>query len=169
MNEKGKSKMNKKDIELQRSLEFLANGWEVSKLDIDYLHETISLIVESIRQQQIVRTHITFKEVLSFYVYQEEVAYSETLDATYRLNDRGKDDNILVSEIGFHRNGFGQVKIECIDSEQTAIDAITSKTNMYFQVNNKDHFFIECNAIEINDDVFEGLIQSSESLKITLD
>jgi len=159
--------MNENEIKMNESLEFLVNGWEIAKLDIDYFNETITLLVESVKQQSILRTRVSFKEVLSYYVYQEEVVYNEDPYETYRLNNREKDDSSFVSEIGYHPNGFAHIKIKSLDSELTAIEEITSKTNLYFQVNNKDHFFIECNVIEINDETFEDLIQTSDSLRIT--
>ena len=148
-------------------LEYNVNGWEVSSLDINYLAETISLIVESVKEQNIVKTHVTFKEVLSYYVYQEPVVYDEELNKTYRLNAREYNNNNFVSEIGYHKNGFGHIKIESLNSDLTAIEEISSKTNFYFQVNNKDHFFIEANLVQINDETFSDLLQSSENFKIT--
>ncbi|MFS0875198.1 hypothetical protein [Solibacillus isronensis] len=62
---------NLKDI--QYLLEHHVNGWEISSLDINYFAETIFLIVESVKGQNIIKTHVTFKEVLSYFIYQEPV------------------------------------------------------------------------------------------------
>ena len=159
--------MNGNTPDIDYLLEHNVNGWEISSLDINYLAETISLIVESVKAQNIVKTHVTFKEVLSYYVYQEPVVYDEELNKTYRLNAREYNDNNFVSEIGYHKNGFGHIKIESLNSDLTAIEEISSKTNFYFQVNNKDHFFIEANLVQINDETFSDLLQSSGNLKIT--
>lgn len=152
--------------DIQSLLEHDVNGWEISSLEINYLTETISLIVESVRGQNIIKTYVTFKEVLSYYIYQEPVMYDQESNKTYRLNIREFNDTSFVSEIGYHQNGFGKIKIETLNPDLTAIEDISSKTNFYFQINNKDHFFIEANQVQINDETFSDLLQSSERLKI---
>ncbi|WP_339199175.1 hypothetical protein MKY27_07625 [Solibacillus sp. FSL R5-0449] len=147
-------------------LEHRVNGWEISSLDINYFAEMISLLVESVSGQNIIKTYVTFKEVLSYYIYQETVVYDQEANNTYRLNTRKFNDTSFVSEIGYHQNGFGKVKIETLNPDLRVIEDISSKTNFYFQVNNKDHFFIEANQVQINDETFCDLLQSSESLKI---
>ena len=155
---------NLKDI--QYLLEHNVNGWEISSLDINYFAETISLIVESVKGQNIIKTHVTIKEVLSYFIYQEPVVYDQESNKMYRLNDREYNDNNFVSEIGYHQNGFGKIKIESLNRDLSAIEDISSNTNFYFQVNNKDHFFIEANEVQINDETFSDLIQSSGIFKI---
>ena len=158
--------MNGNTPDIDYLLEHNVNGWEISSLDISYLAETISLVVESVKEQNIVKTHVTFKEVLSYYVYQEPVVYDEGSNKTYRLNTREYNDQNFVSEIGYHKNGFGHIRIESVEPDVTAIEEIGSKTNFYFQVNNKDHFFIEANLVQINDETFSDLLQRSEDLKM---
>ncbi|MEX3715976.1 hypothetical protein ABFV99_26770 [Cytobacillus horneckiae] len=136
-----------------------AEYWGISDLQIDYLSEKIHLKLESVLQQEILKTYITFKEVMSFYVYQE--AQIET----FRLNDREYNDSSQVSEISYHPNGFGHIKIESLEKDLKEIETISSKTNFYFQVNNKDCFFIEANAISIDDEEFNHLIADSTKLK----
>ncbi len=159
--------MNGDTPDIDYLLEHNVNGWEISSLDINYLAETISLIVESVKEQNIIKTHVTFKEVLSYYVYQEPVVYDEESNKIYRLNVREYNDQNFVSEIGYHKNGFGHIRIESVNPYLTAIEEISSKTNFYFQINNKDHFFIEANLVQINDETFRNLLQSSEDLKMT--
>ena len=159
--------MNGNRTDIEYLLEHNVNGWGISSLDISYLAETISLIVESVKGQSIVKTHVTFKEVLSYYVYQEPVVYDEESNKTYRLNTREYNDHNFVSEVGYHQNGFGHIRIESVDPDAAAIEEISSKTNFYFQVNNKDHFFIEANSVQINDETFSDLLQRSEDLKMT--
>lgn len=133
-------------------LEEQAEFWSINDLQIDYLSEKIHLKLESVSQQQIIKTYITFREVMSFYVFQETDSESS------RLNNRNYNDPNLLSEISYHPNGFAHVKIESLDAELKEIESINSKTNFYFQVNNKDCFFIEANVITINDQEFEGLL-----------
>lgn len=152
--------------DIQYLLDHRINGWEICSLEFNYFAETISLIVESVKGQNIIKTHVTFIEVLSYFIYQEPVVYDQESNKMYRLNDREYNDNNFVSEIGYHHNGFGKIKIKSLNRDLTAIEDISSKTNFYFQVNNKDHFFIEANGVQINDEKFSDLIQSSESLKI---
>lgn len=149
-----------KSVELINQLfEEKAEYWSIDDIKIDYLSERIYLKLESVIQQEIQKTYITLKEVLSFYVHQEADI------ETYRLNERKYDDPNLLSEISYHPNGFGHIKIESLEKELKEIESINSKTNFYFQVNNKDCFFIEANAICINDEEFNNLITESKSLK----
>lgn len=161
------NKLNGNLSEIQYLFEHNVNGWEISSLEINYFSETISFIVESVKAQNIIKTYVTFKEVLSYYIYQEPVVFDTESNKTYRLNTRNYNDSNFISEIGYHKNGFGHIKIESLDSDLTAIEEIRSKTNFYFQVNNKDHFFIEANFVQINDEIFSDLLQSSEDLKMT--
>lgn len=154
---------NRNDI--QYILEHEVNGWEISTLEINYFAEKISLIVESVKAQNIIKTYVIFKEVLSYYIYQEPVVYDQESNNTYRLNNRVYNDNNFVSEIGYHQNGFGKIKIESLNRDLTAIEDISSKINFYFQVNNKDHFFIEANQVQINKEAYSDLIQSGENFK----
>ncbi|WP_420537703.1 hypothetical protein [Halalkalibacter alkalisediminis] len=55
------------------------------------------------------------------------------------------------------------------------IESISSSTNFYFQINNKDCFFIEANSFSItevnslstNERVFENLIVDEKTIKNT--
>ncbi|MBD7936259.1 hypothetical protein H9655_04400 [Cytobacillus sp. Sa5YUA1] len=136
-----------------------AEYWDLDDLQIDYLNETISLKLLSCHKQQIKKTYIFIKEVMSFFVYQEAI------EGTIRLNDRRFTEANLLSEISYHNNGFGHIKIENLESDLKEIEKLHAKTNFYFQVNNKDNFFIEANSVQINDELFVNLLAESGTLK----
>ncbi|ASV69374.1 MULTISPECIES: YxiG family protein [Cytobacillus] len=136
-----------------------AEYWDLDDLQIDYLNESITLKLLSCHKQQIKRTYIFIKEVMSFFVYQEPNV------GTIRLNDRSFTDANLLSEISYHKNGFGHIKIESLESDLKEIEKLHAKTNFYFQVNNKDSFFIEANSVQINDERFVNLFADSRTLK----
>lgn len=138
-----------------------ADFWSISDLQINYLKESIQLHLLGVKKQEIVKTFIEFKEVMSFYVCQG--IFSGTTSC--RLNEFKKTEPLLLSAISYHPEGFGKVDIKSLDLELKEIESISSKTNFYFEINNKDDFFIEANSISINDDIFIDLIAKSDVFK----
>ncbi|MDL4842133.1 YxiG family protein [Aquibacillus rhizosphaerae] len=130
-----------------------AEFWIISDLQISYLNESITLKLISTKNQEILKTTIQFKQVLSYYVHQEAEV------ETYRLNNYGNNDDFLLSEISYHPNGFGQIYIRSLERDLKEIELITAPTNFYFQVNNKDCFFIEANTLIINGNSYDNLIE----------
>ncbi|MFS0638192.1 hypothetical protein AB1K84_19995 [Mesobacillus foraminis] len=86
-------------------------------------------------------------------------------DSEFRLNEWTETEPMLLSEISYHPDGFGFVKIKSLDPELTEIENKSSSTNFYFQVNNKDHFFVEANCMIINEKTFSNLICDEEKLR----
>lgn len=138
-----------------------ADFWSISDLQINYLKESIQIHLLGVKKQEIVKTFIEFKEVMSFYVCQG--IFSGTTSC--RLNNFKKTEPLLLSAISYHPEGFGKVDIKSLDLELKEIESISSKTNFYFEINNKDDFFIEANSISINEEVFNDLIMNSNILK----
>ncbi len=130
-------------------------------LNINYLKETITLKLMGDRRSDLI--NITFKQVLSYYVFQEP-AYD-----TFRLNEFDEESHLLLSESSYFPQGFGKIMIESLHSELKEIETLSSTTNFYFQVNDKDHFFIEANALTINDEEYKNLIVDESELKIPVD
>ncbi|MFJ5767112.1 hypothetical protein ACIP9C_17305 [Lysinibacillus sp. NPDC093210] len=120
-------------------------------IQIDYLKETVRLDVLSTSRKRIKKTILLFEQVLSLYMCKSEDAEG------FRLNELGYRDDILLSEISYHPYGFGKIKAEILNTKLKGIE-ITSNTNFYFQVNNKDYFFIEANRLVINNKVFNNLL-----------
>lgn len=132
-------------------------------LNINYLKETISLKLISVNNDDITKINITFKQVLSYYVFQEP-AYD-----TYRLNDFDEESNLLLTESSYFPQGFGKIIIESLHSELKEIETLSSTTNFYFQVNDKDYFFIEANSLSINGIEYRNLITDDAQLKLPND
>ncbi|MEY8346360.1 YxiG family protein [Niallia circulans] len=130
-------------------------------LNINYLKETITLKLMGEGNRNLI--NITFKQVLSYYVFQEP-AYD-----TFRLNEFDEESHLLLSESSYFPQGFGKIMIESLHSELKAIETLSSTTNFYFQVNDKDYFFIEANALIINDEEYKNLIIDDSELKIPID
>jgi hypothetical protein len=120
-------------------------------IQIDYLKETVRLDVLSTSRKRIKKTILLFEQVLSLYMCKSEDADG------FRLNELNDTDDALLSEISYHPYGFGKIKAEIINTKLKGIE-ITSNTNFYFQVNNKDYFFIEANRLVINNKVFTNLL-----------
>ena len=132
-------------------------------LNIDYLKEAISLKLISVNNDELIKINITFKQVMSYYVYQEP-EYE-----TYRLNNFDEESNLLLTESSYFPQGFGKIMIESLNSELKEIETLSSTTNFYFQVNNKDYFFIEANSLSINGIEYRNLITDDKELKKPLD
>ena len=124
----------------------------VVDINIDYFEKTVKLIVVSLGEKLIEKTVILFEQVLSLYMCKSEDAEG------FRLNELGYRDDILLSEISYHPYGFGKIKAKTINAKIQGIKDITSNTNFYFQVNNKDYFFLEANRLVINNKVFNNLL-----------
>ena len=152
---------NKSDINQEINDFFIHNAeyWSIVDLKIDYLKESISLKLVSTRNQELLKTHIQFNQVLSFYVHQEP-EYEN-----YRLNSFEENDDLLLSEISFHPEGFGQIYIKSLEPDLKEIETLTAPTNFYFQVNNKDCFFIEANSLVVNDKKYRNLLREENTLK----
>ncbi|MFJ7408687.1 MULTISPECIES: hypothetical protein [unclassified Lysinibacillus] len=123
----------------------------VVDINIDYFEDNVKLIVVSLGEKLIEKTVILFEQVLSLYMCKSDDAEG------FRLNELGYGDDILLSEISYHPYGFGKIKAENINANLKDIE-ITSNTNFYFQVNNKDYFFLEANRLVINNKVFNNLL-----------
>lgn len=132
-------------------------------LKVNYLKETISLKLISVNNAELIKINIIFNQVMSYYVYQEP-EYN-----TYRLNDFDENSNLLLTESSYFPQGFGKIKIESLNSELKEIGTLSSTTNFYFQVNNKDYFFIEANSVSINGKEYRNLIVDDKELKKPLD
>ncbi|MER2058129.1 MAG: hypothetical protein ABTA16_04855 [Niallia sp.] len=132
-------------------------------LNIDYLKEAISLKLISVNNDELTKINITFQQVMSYYVYQEP-EYD-----TYRLNNFDEESNLLLTESSYFPQGFGKIMIESLNSELKEIETLSSTTNFYFQVNNKDYFFIEANSLSINGIEYRNLITDDKELKKPLD
>lgn len=133
-----------------------ADFWNISDLQVNYFNETLSLKLVRVRNAVILKNFIKFEQILSLYIQQ---------DSEFRLNEFTETDPMLLSEISYHPDGFGFVKIKSLDQELTEIENINSSTNFYFQVNNKDHFFVEANCVTINEKTFSNLICDEEKLR----
>ncbi len=142
-----------------------ADFWSISDLQINYFQESIYLSLLSLKGQEIVKTSIEFKEVMSFYYFQG--IFPGTTSC--RLNEFKNTDLLLLSEVLYLPEGYGQINIKSLDLELKEIESISSKTNFYFQISNKDAFFIEANSININDESFTDLIADSNVLKNPFD
>lgn len=121
-------------------------------IQIDYLKETVRLDVLSTSRKRIKKTILLFEQVLSLYVCKSEDA------GGFRLNELNDTDDALLSEISYHPYGFGKINVETINAKLKGFKEITSITNFYFQVNNKDYFFLEANRLVINNKVFNNLL-----------
>lgn len=121
-------------------------------IQIDYLKETVRLDVLSTSRKRIKKTILLFEQVLSLYMCKSEDAEG------FRLNELNDTDEALLSEISYHPYCFGKINVETINAKLKGIKEITSNTNFYFQVNNKDYFFIEANRLVINNKVFNNLL-----------
>lgn len=132
-------------------------------LNIDYLKEAISLKLICVNNDELTKINITFQQVMSYYVYQEP-EYD-----TYRLNNFDEESNLLLTESSYFPQGFGKIMIESLNSELKEIETLSSTTNFYFQVNNKDYFFIEANSLSINGIEYRNLITDDKELKKPLD
>ncbi|MFJ7649615.1 hypothetical protein ACIQ1H_19060 [Lysinibacillus sp. NPDC097279] len=137
--------------EIQRLLFTEAEFGRVFDVQIDYLKETVRLDILSINNKRIERSLVLFEQVLSLYMCQFDEIEG------IRLNEFNDTDDALLSEISYHPYGFGKIKAENINANLKDIE-ITSNTNFYFQVNNKDYFFIEANRLIINNKVFNNLL-----------
>jgi len=116
-------------------------------IQIDYLKESVRLDVLSTSRKRIKKTILLFEQVLSLYVCKSEDAEG------FRLNELNDTDEALLSEISYHPYGFGK-----INANLKGIKEISSNTNFYFQLNNKDYFFLEANRLVINRKVFNNLL-----------
>lgn len=132
-------------------------------LNINYLKEAIALKLISVNNDELIKINIMFKQVMSYYVYQEP-EYD-----TYRLNNFDEASDLLLTESSYFPQGFGKIKIESLDNELKEIETLSSNTNFYFQVNNKDYFFIEANSVSINGKEYRNLIVDENVLKKPLD
>lgn len=149
------------DKEITNLLAEYAEFWSISDLKINYLKESICLTLMSVKEKEIVKTFIEFKEVMSCYYFQD--IFPGTTSC--RLNEFHDTELLLLSEIGYHPKGYGQVNIKSLDLDLTEIESISSKTNFCFEINNKDVFLIEANSININEKSFNNLIMNSNILK----
>lgn len=124
----------------------------VFDIKIDYIKKTIKLVVFSLEGKQIEKTVILFDQVVSLYMCQFDEIEG------IRLNELGYGDDVLLSEIGYHPDGFGKIKLERIDLKSNIIKENVADTNFYFQLNDKDYFFLEANRLVINDKEFNNLL-----------
>lgn len=136
-----------------------AEFWIINDIQVNYLEETIVLNLVSVSNQEILKTFIKFKQVMSLFIYQDAEI------ETYRLNNYKENDPFLLSEISYHPNGFGKINIKSLEPGLPEIESISSSTNFYFQVNNKDCFFIEANSLMINEKVYRDLIVDEKTIK----
>lgn len=102
---------------------------------IDYLKKTIKLVVFSLEEKQIEKTVILFDQVVSLYMCQFDEIEG------IRLNELSYGDDVLLSEIGYHPDGFGKIKLERKDLKSNIMKENVADTNFYFQLNDKDYFF----------------------------
>lgn len=121
-------------------------------IQIDYLKETVRLDILSRNDIGIEKSVVIFEQVLSLYMCQFDEIEG------IRLNEFNDTDDALLSEISYHPYGFGKIKVDSINTKLKGFKEITSNTNFYFQVNNKDYFFIEANRLVINNKVFNNLL-----------
>ncbi|WP_409367311.1 hypothetical protein [Lysinibacillus sp. 38-6] len=133
--------------EIQRLLFTEAEFGRVFDVQIDYLKETVRLDILSINNVGIEQSRVLFEQVLSLYMCQFDEIEG------IRLNEFNDTDDALLSEISYHPYGFGK-----INANLKGIKEISSNTNFYFQLNNKDYFFIEANRLVINNKVFNNLL-----------
>jgi len=134
--------------EIQRLLFTEAEFGRVFDVQIDYLIETVRLDILSINNVGIEQSRLLFEQVLSLYMCQ----FNEI--EGIRLNEFNDTDDALLSEISYHPYGFGK-----INANLKGIKEISSNTNFYFQLNNKDYFFLEANhRLVINNKVFNNLL-----------
>lgn len=95
--------------------------------------------------------------------------YQEPEYDTFRLNNFNVNSDLLLTESSYFPRGFGKINVESLDKDLKDIETLSSKTNFYFQVNNKDYFFIEANAVDINGKEYCNLLVDEEQLKKPLD
>lgn len=133
--------------EIQRLLFTEAEFGRVFDIQIDFLKETVRLDILSINNKGIERSLVLFEQVLSLYMCQFDEIEG------IRLNEFNETDDALLSEISYHPYGFGK-----INANLKGIKEISSNTNFYFQLNNKDYFFLEANRLVINNKVFNNLL-----------
>ena len=133
--------------EIQRLLFTEAEFGRVFDVQIDYLKETVRLDILSINNVGIEQSRLLFEQVLSLYMCQFDEIEG------IRLNEFNDTDDALLSEISYHPYGFGK-----INANLKGIKEISSNTNFYFQLNNKDYFFLEANRLVINNKVFNNLL-----------
>lgn len=127
-------------------------------LNIDYLKEAILLKLISVNNDELIKINIKFKQVMSHYVYQEP-EYDN-----YRLNNFDEESELLLTESSYFPRGFGKINIKSINEDLKEIETLSSTTNFYFQVNNKDYFFIEANSVSINGKEYNNLIVDDNEL-----
>ncbi len=144
---------NKMIEEIEKLLFKQAEFGRVYKFNIDYFEKTVRLVVLGVSGRQIEKTMILFEQVLSLYMCQFDEAEG------IRLNELGYGDDVLLSEIGYHPNGFGKIKLDRIDLKSNIIKENVADTNFYFQLNDKDYFFFEANRLVINDKEFNNLLK----------
>ena len=137
--------------EIQRLLFTEVEFGRLFDIQIDYFKETVRLDILSINNKGIERSLVLFEQVLSLFMCQFDEIEGN------RLNEFNVTDDALLSEISYHPYGFGKIKAEIINTKLKGIE-ITSNTNFYFQVNNKDYFFLEANRLVINNKVFNNLL-----------
>ncbi len=137
--------------EIERLLFTEAEFGRVFDIQIEYLKEIVRLDILSRNNIGIERSLILFEQVLSLYMCQFDGIEG------IRLNGFNDTDDALLSEISYHPYGFGKIKAEIINTKLKGIE-ITSNTNFYFQLNNKDYFFLEANRLVINNRVFNNLL-----------
>ncbi|MGI8350212.1 YxiG family protein [Niallia circulans] len=58
-----------------------------------------------------------------------------------------------------------KIMIESLNSALKEMETLSSTTNFYFQVNNKDNFFIEASCLSINGKEYRNLITDDKELK----
>jgi len=133
--------------EIQRLLFTEAEFGRVFDIQIDFLKETVRLDILSINNVGIEQSRVLFEQVLSLYMCQFDEIEG------IRLNEFNNTDDALLSEISYHPYGFGK-----INANLKGIKEISSNTNFYFQLNNKDYFFLEANRLVINNKVFNNLL-----------
>ena len=143
---------NKMIEEIEKLLFKQAEFGRVYKFNIDYFEKTVKLVVLGVSGRQIEKTVILFEQVLSLYMCQFDKAEG------VRLNELGYGDDVLLSEIGYHPDGFGKIKLERIELKSNLIKENVADTNFYFQLNDKDYFFFEANRLVINDKEFNNLL-----------
>ncbi|MBT2755721.1 hypothetical protein J7E71_07075 [Mesobacillus foraminis] len=91
--------------EIDNLLAEKADFWNISDLQVNYLNETLSLKLVSVRNADILKTFIKFEQVLSLYIQQ---------DSEFRLNQWTQTDSMLLSEISYPPESFGFGKLKAL-------------------------------------------------------
>ena len=117
------------------------------------------IIKQGDTRSRIKKTLLLSEQVLSLYMCQLEDIEG------FRLNDYDYGDELLLTGISYHPDGFDKITIESLDSELKGIEEISSTTNFSFHINNKDYLVIEANRLVFWGKVYQDLIAPENELK----